>query len=418
MAGYLDDPSVPDYIKDAIRQGDDGQTLPRGAGWNAYNWASQTQGRGRLQRNPFAQPGSDREDYWLPPHWRQYLDPITGTPLSGLTPDELIAPEAQLGAEAWARYRRNQLYGRGQNALRMQQNYLTSRRPGSAVGLLSPIASQRASMYAQQASQTEAPDLMFRYREWLEQKRQKAAQKAKDTQVAVAIGGAVLTAVTAGLASPVLGLAAGAASGIAGGLTGSRGGEMAGEVSTAAAGGGMAAGGMVGAMGGANEGGAYGGDSTLTMQAQGTPPETEGAGATPGQPGPEAWKDHRFPSSPEGHPFFGGSGGDQGGQAMRSQMAPGGAPGGPGGPMGAMGGMPGSMPPQTRAMHSGGPGGFDMTSAPAAAARTIPGALEDDLYATVWALEDDEQPFSLGELMNGRLDALTGSMVEPVGMGY
>jgi hypothetical protein len=359
---------------------------PRLYDWSEGEWRSFSSNRGVGRPDPYG--------IWNPPNWRSYLDPTTGTPLSGQHPGKMIAPDAQLGAEAWARWRENQLYGRGQRALQNQQRYLAANRPGSAAAYFSPMASQQAQMYAQQASQVEAPDLMYRYREFHNQRAEAKAKKAALTQMAVGagmvVGGAVLTATGAGAPLGV-GLMAGGA------------GMMANSQQTRAA--------------GVQQPDSYGMPQVGTPQVrqlEEAPAEAApgAAGAPQGQPG-----------RPGGPPVLPGGGGAPGGpggpgaapdgQPGTAQASAGGMPGGGDPGLAMAGGGGGGMPPATRMPYSGGPMGFDLPAVPAAVNRST-GAPPDRMAAVVWALEDDEMDMSIGEQMHAQLD----EVLLPLGAGY
>lgn len=168
----------------------------------------------RTSRSPYDQYGNLRPDVQFDE--QGYL--VGGMPWGG------TARDYQYEANRVAEQRRQALWGDAQNVMRQGLDLMQTYRPGGSAALASGMYQSRAGLYAQQAMDTEAPDLLAHYRFQKQQKADKATRKAQNNQLlgaGIQAGGAVLGAAV-GSVLPGIGTALGGAIGGAAGGVGAQ----------------------------------------------------------------------------------------------------------------------------------------------------------------------------------------------------
>lgn len=156
-------------------------------------------------------------------------DPQTGMPI-GLKgpPSAAMAGRYQYRAEEIAAQRRASLQQGALGTMNQGMNLFESFRPGGAAQLAQGQFAQKAGMQLGIAAMTEAPDMLFNYREDAARRAERAAKKARDAnifgsivQAAATIGGAVIGGPAGAVAGNAVGAAAGGAAGAQMGKMGS-----------------------------------------------------------------------------------------------------------------------------------------------------------------------------------------------------
>jgi hypothetical protein len=131
------------------------------------------------------------------PQWDESGFPV------GPMPKGKYALDYQYEANRRAEQRRQTLWGDAQGAQRQAESLLSSYRPGGSAALASNIYGQRGGMYATQALNTSAPDLLI---DWREQIRARAEQKANElNRNAQLITGLSAFNILGGTAAPMAG---------------------------------------------------------------------------------------------------------------------------------------------------------------------------------------------------------------------
>jgi len=103
---------------------------------------------------------------------------INGNPINQRLPRLENAVDWQFLANQKAEQRRSALWGDAQGVLGQGIDLLQSYRPGGSAALASGLFGQRANMFAAQAQDTEAPDLMMGYRQQKQLEADKEAKRA------------------------------------------------------------------------------------------------------------------------------------------------------------------------------------------------------------------------------------------------
>jgi hypothetical protein len=232
---------------------------------------------------------------------------VNGNPIGQRLPRLENAIDWQYIANQKASQRRNALWGDAQGSLTQGLDLLQSFRPGGSAALASGMFGQRAQLYAGQAMDTEAPDLLMGFRQ---QKQLEADKEAKRANRISQILGGIQTAAN-----------------VAGAVAGTGGGQPAQTPtgpsttppSSGVPGGQMPAGNVMGQPGSAGQFYGMGQATSQSQMAPSTPGGTRGQ-AAPMQPG-------------------GGGGAGGGAQSGTGQAQAGGGMMGPG-----AGGMKGDVP--------------------------------------------------------------------------
>lgn len=148
-------------------------------------------------------------------------DQQTGLPIGMKGPPSArMAGRYQYRAEEIAAQRRAALQQGALGTMNQGMNLFESFRPGGAAQLAQGQFAQKANMQLGIAAMTEAPDMLFNYREDAARRAERAAKKARDAnifgsivQAAATIGGAVIGGPAGAVAGNAVGGAAGNAAG-------------------------------------------------------------------------------------------------------------------------------------------------------------------------------------------------------------
>lgn len=148
-------------------------------------------------------------------------DPVTGMPI-GLTgpPSARMAGRYQYRAEEVAAQRRAALQQGALGTMSQGMNLFQSFRPGGAAQLAQGQFAQKAGMQLGIAAMTEAPDMLFNYREDAARRAERAAKKARDAGIFGSIIQAAGTIAGAALGGPAGAAVGSAVGGVAGGAAG------------------------------------------------------------------------------------------------------------------------------------------------------------------------------------------------------
>lgn len=290
--------------------------------------------------------------------------------------------------------RRQALWGDAQNTMRQGLDLMQSYRPGGSAALASGMYGQKAGLYANQAQDTEAPDLLMGYRDWQQAKADADRKQAERFARTTAVGSAVAAVAGTIMGGPAVGAALGYGVNALGGAVAPGQGSYNTQAGLGSIGGLAAAGGQ----GAAQE------QSGLFYNAQGQPMTgqpmgNQGSYAGPGANGPGLVGGQNAPlqsrmaqDSPGGGYGAGGGGGSGGGAgaagpggsgALSRQGGGGaGAGGGYGGPQDTVGGQ------QGQAMGGGRP--LQMFSGQEAASNAMADAPGSDaiIYQDWSSMED------------------------------
>ena len=290
-----------------------------------------------------------------PPQWDESGFPV------GPMPRGKYALDYQYEANRRAEARRQALWGDAQNTMRQGLNLFQSYRPGGSAAAASGMYGSRANIYATQAMNTEAPDLLIDWREQIRKQAQEDINEFNRNNQLITglsafnfLSGGTPTTPQANAPLPTEGQPSGAA---AGATYGGQGGAQAGIGGDQGGGGamGMAPGSVAGFQGGVAGGLPSvlggGGSESRAMQAAGGA-TVDGA--------------------------YGGGGG-----------AGGGAAGGGGSGSNARSGGGGAVGVGGRGMDQGGGGGLVEFSSPEIAARSMQQAPRSlDMTARIWTNDD------------------------------
>lgn len=139
--------------------------------WDRQGNVARDRRRGEIAERQAAEAAT--QDPYGPnaPQWDEAGFPI------GPMPKGKYALDYQYEANRRAEQRRQVLWGDAQGSMRQAESLLSSYRPGGSAALASNVYGQRAGLYATQALNTSAPDLLI---DWREQIRARAEENANE----------------------------------------------------------------------------------------------------------------------------------------------------------------------------------------------------------------------------------------------